>query len=193
MRFKPFLLLTILVLLLAIPAQAQAFDVTGGYTLSATSPSDDPSTKAVEVRQGESITVNAVATVTNKGMIIITPPLTVTTTLHLKNGADEVATATEPHNFGPVTLGTNETYTGTGSGSIVVPADAAPGAYTLVADAAVDAFGYHKEAHQTFDVRVMPGESPVSEIAPSGDVSTEPEKSPMLAGIYAMMAAIMSI
>lgn len=162
MKAKITILFVLLLIMLTIPPQAFAFSIPSGsfgYTLKATSPSDNPGTDTIEATPGDDVTVDATATIRYEGESMTTPPITVVTELRLCQGSVEKASSTETHHIDPIALENGKTYTRTGSGKITVPAGTAPGTYTLKAKATASAgflgLNYEKSMTKEYTVKVL--------------------------------------
>lgn len=155
--------------ILVTTSQAVAFSmpaISGGYSLKATGPSDNPSTDIVEVYPGQTITVDATATLTYSGTTITSPPISVTTELSLLDGRVEKASQAQTVRIDPMVLEDGKSYTRSGSGSIVIPEGLKPGTYTLKcsadASASVYGVGYTKSEKKNFQVKVVESQKPPS-------------------------------
>lgn len=153
--------------------------VSGGYTLKATSPGDNPATTAVEVAPGQTITVDATATITYAGDNMNSPPFTVNTELHLYKAGVEKATSSQAFDIASMALESGKTYDRSGSATITIPAGAEPGLYTLkaVASAEINYMGITKpfSAKELFVVDVI---GPATATPASGQATPTPAPAP---------------
>ncbi|HMK46402.1 MAG TPA: hypothetical protein VK436_07220 [Methanocella sp.] len=136
-------------------ARSTTPSISNEYKLYASSPSDDPSTDVIEVNPGQSITVEAVATLTYSGTAMISPVITVTNDMNLLNGNISKAHVRQSVEIDPIQLEDGHTYTRSGNGSITVPDDTKPGIYTLVCVAAATSGDYSKRTAEKFQVKVI--------------------------------------
>lgn len=164
MKHPVMLLLVVLLSIIVLSSSSQAMalsmpSVTGGYTLKASSPSDNSSTSTIEVQAGEHITVEATADIAYSGITLTSPPITVNTELLLLNGSKEIASATKSDKVEPMLLEDGKSYTMTGSNKIKVPSKTEPGIYTLNCDANAKVswmfINTEKSQHKSFTVKVI--------------------------------------
>ncbi|HEY3274147.1 MAG TPA: hypothetical protein VGJ92_10305 [Methanocella sp.] len=146
-----------------VPTNAQLVpQVSGGYVIT-TAPPVDPATGAIPVAPGQTITLDANATVTYSGTSASGVKVTANVYAYLYQGGAQKA---ESHKAFSRTLDltTGNSYTVADTMTITVPADAAPGDYLLkiVASASADYMGLtynQKPVIEKFVVKVI---SPVA-------------------------------
>jgi hypothetical protein len=158
MKRKLLIPLIIILLLMAFtsPANAQLIpEVSGGYTIT-TAPPVDPSTGAIPVNPGQTITMDAIATVTYSGTSANGVVVTANVYAYLYQGGAQKA---ESHKSFSRTMdvSTGHTYSVEDTMTITVPADAAPGDYLLkiVASAAANYMGLTYNQQPVIETRVV--------------------------------------
>jgi hypothetical protein len=149
---------------------------TCSYTLEATSAADDPSTGYIEARPGMAITIEAYASGTYSGPISITlPSFNVNLKYELKHDGKIIDTQKDSYPISSMRVKPGMTYSQTGSRSYTLPADLAPGDYTLECTADVSILGIGKTEHASFPIKVL-GEpssnAPASHTDESSTIST---------------------
>jgi hypothetical protein len=135
------LIIVLLLLAFVMPANSQLVpEVSGGYTIT-TTPAVD-STGAIPVKPGDTITLDANATVTYSGTSASGVKVTANVYAYLYQGGVQKAEAQKSFSR-TMDLTTGNTYSVADTMSITVPADAAPGDYLLkiVASATADYMG----------------------------------------------------
>jgi len=149
-----FLITLVLTISLSPVIALSAPSVSNQYKLYASSPSDDPSTDVIEVSPGQPIMVEAVATLTYSGAAMTSPVITVTNDMNLLNGTISKAHVRQSVEVDPIQLEDGHTYTRSGNGSIMIPADTKPDMYTLVCVATATSGDYSRRTAENFPVKV---------------------------------------
>jgi hypothetical protein len=154
-----------------VPTNAQLVpQVSGGYTITTTPPVDS-ATGAIPAAPGQTITLDANATVTYAGTSASGVKVTANVYAYLYQGGAQKA---ESHKAFSRTLDltSGNSYTVADTMTITVPADAAPGDYLLkiVASASADYMGMtynQKPVIETFVVKVTSPTAPGAPVTPT--------------------------
>mgnify|MGYP005841284545 CR=1 FL=1 len=158
------------------PAVAFSLPVQASYTVTPSTSIDNPSTAQIEAKPGMDIVVKADATVKYTGSASMNSPgLTVVTDLRLTKGSTQIASATGSYNVESMSLEPNKSYSKSGSSTIHIPANTAPGSYVLTAAAYTDIPVVGRKGDtRNFVISVL-GESNTT----SGNATVTPTPSPL--------------
>lgn len=167
MNMKRKLLIPLIIVLLLMeftaPAYAQLIpQVSGGYVITTTPPADSAS-GAIPVNPGQTITLDANATVTYAGTSASGVVITANVYAYLYQGGAQKAEAHKAFSR-TMDLSTGNTYSVADTMTITVPADATPGDYLLkiVAAASADYMGMTYNQKPVIETRVVKVLGPVA-------------------------------
>jgi hypothetical protein len=149
------LVLIALIACVAIPANAGQ-PYTASYSISASSPIDDSSTKAIEAQPGMPITITATASGTYDGKIPVPlPSFTVSLQYDLKRGNNVIDTKKDSYGINGMFVKPGKTYSQTASKSYTLPSDLQPGDYTLYCTAVASVLGISRTEHASFTIKIV--------------------------------------
>lgn len=157
------LIIVLLLMAFSAPANAQLVpQVSGGYIITSTPPAD-PSSGAIPANPGQTITLDANATVTYSGTSASGVPVTANVYAYLYQGGDQKAEAHKSFSR-TFDLSTGNTYSVADTMTITVPADATPGDYLLkiVASASAEYMGLTYNQKPVIETRVVKVLGPVA-------------------------------